>query len=384
MIVSRSERRTSRWARGAALLVTVCGSASCKRAPAPTADASTEGTVVVRPAPAADAVAPRPGMAFVPPGVLRAGTPPDRAPRVADEEPPGEPVEMGGFYIDLLPYPNEPGAIPTSNVTRQEAEQHCASRGKRLCTELEWERACKGDANTTYEYGDSYRAAACGAGEAAEQAARRPTGEHAQCRSGFGVLDMHGGVWEWTSSRWGRGRLDVGRAETGVLRGGNALAGELVSRCANAIGRPVTKAAPSMGFRCCAGEKNTVEVNLMPKGTPGIVFGSVETLGRPWDVELEGGLRAARAWSWTPVPNEELAVVVACRSEGGCELLVGRAQGGKRSIVARMDGGRSIPDLARIGDARHLRMRGLDARGTFSREITYVYGRVELGDSRRP
>jgi len=52
---------------------------------------------------------------------LHAGTPADRVPRVADEEPAGAPVSMSGFYIDMLPYPNEPGAIPTSNVTRDEA-----------------------------------------------------------------------------------------------------------------------------------------------------------------------------------------------------------------------------------------------------------------------
>ena len=40
--------------------------------------------------------------------------------------------------------------------------------------------------------------------------------------------------------------------------------------------------------------------------------------------------------------------------------------------------------MARAGDARHLRFRALDLRGTFSREITYRYGRVELGELKRP
>src|SRR6185369_13748482 len=162
-----------------------------------------------------EAGAPRGGMAWIPAGTLRAGTPRERIPRVADEEMAGLPVEMGGFYIDLLPWPNEPNAIPTSNVTRDEAEQLCATKGKRLCTELEWERACKGPDNTTYEYGDIYRKDTCGTGIPIEQAARRPTGEHAQCKSGFGVAELHGGVFEWTSSMWGRNSKD---SSQGVLR----------------------------------------------------------------------------------------------------------------------------------------------------------------------
>src|SRR5579872_4223712 len=98
---------------------------------------SFDGGLVSAPS-ATAAGAPRPGMIWVPPGILRAGTPIDRAPRVAEEEMPGTEVALGGFYIDALPYPNEAGAIPSSNVTRDEAQHLCEGKGKRLCTELEW------------------------------------------------------------------------------------------------------------------------------------------------------------------------------------------------------------------------------------------------------
>ena len=52
--------------------------------------------------------APKPGMAWIPAGTFVAGTPVTAVPRVADEELPGTPTPMNGFYIDLLPYPNEP------------------------------------------------------------------------------------------------------------------------------------------------------------------------------------------------------------------------------------------------------------------------------------
>lgn len=303
-------------------------------------------------------------MAWIPPGTFRAGTPPDEAPRVADEEMAGVPVEMGGYYIDVLPYPNEPNAIPTANVTQAEAEQLCAQRGKRLCTELEWERACKGPESFSYGYKGPYRADVCGTGVKIEQAALRPTGEHPQCKNGFGVSEMHGGVWEWTSSTWGRGSKD---ASLGVLRGGNSLAGELVGRCANAIGRKVDKKQNVMGLRCCAGPKNAAEVVLDLQGTPGLE-------GRATDA------KDTRAWKWTPVANEELALTITCPKGSPCTLSVHRGE----TKLASVETGGSWPELARIGDAKHLRIRSLDAKGTFSREITYVYGRVELGEAKRP
>ncbi|HSC87604.1 MAG TPA: SUMF1/EgtB/PvdO family nonheme iron enzyme, partial [Polyangiaceae bacterium] len=111
--------------------------------------------------PPPDGPAPRVGMAFIPPGALVVGTPRDKRPRRPDRELPGEQVMLEGFYIDQLAYPNEEGAIPLTNVTRDEAELLCHERDKRLCSELEWERACKGPDNRTFEYGESYRESTC-------------------------------------------------------------------------------------------------------------------------------------------------------------------------------------------------------------------------------
>jgi len=326
-------------------------------------------------------------MAWIPAGTLRAGTPENRIPRVPDEELPGTAVEMGGFYIDLYPWPNEPGAIPTSNVTRDEAEALCASKQKRLCTELEWERACKGRENTTYEYGDAYRSATCGTGIAPEQAARRPSGENALCRSTFGVSDMHGIVFEWTSSSWGRGAKDP---SLGVLRGGNATVGELAGRCANGIARAPAKKAPTMGLRCCAGQKNETEVKLALDGTPGLVPSS--GTGTAWADELVTIVGSAidpkslSGWTWIPVSNEQMFVVQGCGTAAprACALLAGRVREGKRWVAASAVVGRDPAQLARSSDAKHLRIRALDLKGTFSRDISYVYGRVEIGELKRP
>ena len=96
-------------------------------------------------------------MVWIPGGALVAGTPPDARPRKVDEEMPGEQVILHGYYVDVFPYPNEEGAIPLTNVSQSEAQALCSERSKRLCTELEWERACKGPQNHPYEYGDRHR-----------------------------------------------------------------------------------------------------------------------------------------------------------------------------------------------------------------------------------
>ena len=115
--------------------------------------------------------------------------------------------------------PNEVGAIPTTNVSRDEAARLCEGKGKRLCSELEWERACKGPDNARYEYGATFDARVCDAGQPADTAARHPSGERTACRSAFGVREMHGGAWEWTDSPWNRGAASHPETPLGVAAG---------------------------------------------------------------------------------------------------------------------------------------------------------------------
>ncbi len=341
----------------------------------------------------------RAGMAWIPAGTLRAGTALDRTPRIAEEELPGTEITMGGYYIDLLPYPNEAGAIPTSNVTREDAAHLCEGKGKRLCTEFEWERACKGPDNATYEYGEVYRSSSCGTGVSIEESARRPTGERVACKSAFGVKDMHGGIWEWTDSPWRRGS----KSELGVLRGGNAKAGELVGRCANAIGRNVSKNGATMGFRCCAGTRNAsendlavrpvtpLERSMKPKEAAADI---VPLATKRWGSDGAGEFVPILTYTWHPVANEELVITSGCahppdaesaKKGARCGLLVARAgAAGSASVaLAEVDSGHEFAEVVLFGDGRHLRMRGLDLQGIFVRELTYVYGRVDVGEMKR-
>lgn len=344
------------------------------------------------PLPKASSSAPaRPGMAWIPAGTLKAGTPPNRVPRIADEELPATEIAMQGFYIDLLPYPNEPGAIATSNVTREEAAALCDQRGKRLCTELEWERACKGDANTVYEYGDDYQSKTCGTGVTAEEAAKRPTGDKPACKSAFGVLDMHGGSWEWTSSKWGRGS---NKDDLGVLRGGNAVAGEIAGRCSNALARTAKQKSPTMGFRCCAGTKNDAEVDLALALGPTLqgikqsdAMKIAQVLTEAKDAKMVGStIIGATGWTWHPIANETLLVIAACTwmpapQNGSCALGILREP--DRFVVKATPTDRMVVDMAVFGERRKIRALGFDSVGSYVREITYGYGTVEFGDKKR-
>jgi hypothetical protein len=279
----------------------------------------------------------------------------------------------------------------------------CEVKGKRLCSELEWERACKGPQGTTYEDGDAYRAATCSMGIPAEQAARRPSGEQLTCKSGFGVRDMHGGPWEWIDGPWGRGSL----RELGVLRGGNAVAGEIAGRCANALARPPATKSPIMGFRCCAGPKNEAKVDLaLQSGPPLERSMKTSELAAPllpfatqtWPPSDAGAqFSFVHAFTWRPVPNEELIVASGCAKDkphSRCGLLVGRVvDAGQDSgtdpgpatvdMLAHADTGFEAAEVAEVGDPRHMRFKGADSRSGYLRDFTYSYGRVEMGTTQR-
>jgi sulfatase modifying factor 1 len=374
---------------------------ACTRPTASATDAGSADVLTVSAPSAAVAGSGRPGMAWIPPGEFHAGTPPNKTPRVAEEELPGTVIALGGYYIDVLPFPDEPGAIPTLNVSREDAAHMCEAKGKRLCSELEWEHACKGPVDGVYEDGDAYHAATCGMGMPTEQAARRPSGDQLGCKSGFGVSDMHGGAWEWTDGPWGRGSL----RDLGVLRGGNAVAGEIAGRCANALARPPKAKSPTMGFRCCAGPKNEAKVELTLQTGPALER-SMKTAEltapllplatRAWGPPTDGSSSVfafVHAFIWRPVPNEELVIASGCRKDfprPRCGVIVERmgtnedaAEPQAGTSLAQIDTGFEAAEVAEVGDARHMRLKGVDETSAYLRDFTYAYGRVEMGGIKR-
>ena len=187
-------------------------------------------------------------MLYIPNGTFAMGRLHQEGLETAFQSEPLAQVEtVGAFYIDRFEFPNtlkDPGGNPVkpaAKVTWQQADEACARLGKRLCTEEEWEKACKGPANWIYSYGDTFDLEMCGGG------INQPyhLGERESCVSGYGVYDLSGGLREWTATLHGP------KKNRAVVKGGLKTNNERGSRCAFSVDESTTYADGTLAFRCC-------------------------------------------------------------------------------------------------------------------------------------
>jgi serine/threonine protein kinase len=190
-----------------------------------------------------------PEMLYIPPGPFVQGRlhQEDVNKTAARSEPLAQIAKSDGFFIDRFEYPNrlkDADGKPvkaTARKTWQQAADACAELGKRLCTETEWEKACKGPGNHIYAYGDAYDEAMCGKGVDGKYT----LGEKDTCVSGYGVFGMSGGPREWTSGVAGS------KGNRRVVKGGLRANAERGTRCAFAVDEAAAYADGSLAFRCC-------------------------------------------------------------------------------------------------------------------------------------
>ncbi len=151
-------------------------------------------------------------------------------------------VETASFCIDRYEYPNKKGAIPKGSVSAIEADKLCGELGKRLCSEEEWERACKGVSMVRYPYDNNFDPTACNAeSNSGEDKAVAPSGKFSKCKSSYGVYDMSGNLAEWVYMKGGK---------KGV-KGGYVNKPDWAVRCSSRKVEPPSKKSPYYGFRCC-------------------------------------------------------------------------------------------------------------------------------------
>lgn len=137
------------------------------------------------------------------------------------------PIWTGGkpegarFCIDIFEFPNKACELPMVWTAPSATATVCAMQGKRLCTQAEWQTACRtdpeGGKDSVYAYGNELDLTVCNTNKPHPMNAfgswicnardakttydtcnteTEPSGAFPKCRSRFGVFDQHGNVAE--------------------------------------------------------------------------------------------------------------------------------------------------------------------------------------------
>lgn len=236
------------------------------------------------------AAQPPQGMVFIPGGEYTRGRtyklPDDGAkwfPELLKDDGPAKMLKISPFYLDEKeatiaqyadfvtrtkhrpPY-NWPGGkpdptkltFPVAAISWDDAAAYCKWIGKRLPTEAEWERAARGAIeDAEYPWGN-----------------RKPTNKDARfdtvegpgpvatfAPNGFGLYDIAGNVWEWTSDWYAKDYYAISPADDPkgpdsgqykVLRGGSWADVSKYLRVANRTWARPAERGPNIGVRCAA------------------------------------------------------------------------------------------------------------------------------------
>jgi formylglycine-generating enzyme required for sulfatase activity len=185
------------------------------------------------------------GMVLIPKGTFKSGSAKDDPMRNPGEKA-NDPVMVDAFCMDKFEYPNKEGELPAASLNWFEARQKCESIGKRLCSEDEWEKACKGPKSLKYPYGNDWDGTKCNTQDA--NGDRRPiaaSGSFKGCKNDYGTVDMSGNLREWTETKFSP------KLQDRVLKGGSFARPDWAARCADRYNNiPVERDAES-GSRCC-------------------------------------------------------------------------------------------------------------------------------------
>ena len=333
--------RSRPWLRVLAMpaLSIACASSACHRsqtgvAPQPGATGAPAGEASVKVAlggarRAAEAAKPHEKV-DVPGGRFFAGSLPGDEGRDPTLEPLRDAYELAPYSIDVLPYPGEPGVPPLTAVTSGEAAKLCAARGERLCTELEWERACRGPSGDAFSAGEAWD----------PSCVQTPD----KCISGFGARMMGASLEEWTSSSIEpSGSTKAARV---AVKGAYATSAAPGHRCAVRHAFDPYGGNKSVGFRCCSGGDSAAEPKIatieakptfrkvsLEASRLTAIFAAIPELARVRvsphlfkETELapvfeakglpDGEVVTSDPVLWSPVVGEEL-LVVAGKSKGG-------------------------------------------------------------------
>jgi len=191
-----------------------------------------------------------PGMILIPGGKFKSGSAKSDTDRYDDEKENAD-VYIDEYCIDKYEFPNKKGARPLVKQEWFGARDSCENMGKSLCSEDQWEKACKGPDNNAYPYGDDFNQDACNTpyvkdGKVLSDRKTQVAGKNDACKSGYGVHDMSGNVYEWTNDFY------EGEFYYRIIRGGSWLDLKTKnSRCSTRNSEVPFIHDDTIGFRCC-------------------------------------------------------------------------------------------------------------------------------------
>lgn len=146
-------------------------------------------------------------------------------------------------------YPPDRGRHPVVLVTHADATAYCAWRGARekrrlrLPTEAEWEKAARGPDGRIFPWGNEFDPARLNSADKGPYDTV-PVGSYPSGKSPYGLYDMAGQVFEWTSIS------DEQRPEHFIVKGGSWDDLPGVTRAAARHSRPAMLKHILIGFRC--------------------------------------------------------------------------------------------------------------------------------------
>jgi formylglycine-generating enzyme required for sulfatase activity len=221
-------------------------------------------------------------MVLIPAGEFTMGSDPGLDQAAVDDEQPQHTLSLPDYYLSKtlvtnaqyaafvqatghrVPYhwrggkpPRGEEEHPAVNVSWHDAMAYCSwlaeATGKlyRLPSEAEWEKGARGSDGRIYPWGSQWDAARCNSREAGKgdtvavlgiyKGSTTAVGAYPDGASPYGLLDMAGNVWEWTSSVYeaypydpadGREDLEAVDGVRRVLRGGASVNLAWRVRCA--------------------------------------------------------------------------------------------------------------------------------------------------------
>ena len=210
-------------------------------------------------------------MNWIASGAFTMGSPPDETGRKEDEV--ESRVTIAGFWLDRTEVTNEayrkfvmaqperwakgrvPGAegylktwtdnefpagqgkLPVVNVTWNSASAYAEWAGKRLPTEAEWEYAARAGRTSAYWWGSVFQSDKANAADEPLAVGQEST------KNPWGLFDMLGNVWEWTSCAY------AGSGDR-VVRGGSFGGSGAFLRAAKRHHVDPKRAVLNVGFRC--------------------------------------------------------------------------------------------------------------------------------------